>query len=446
MILQLPVKAQKIITPEHPDIIYWGRVDFTNAEMPAFEHAGVTIRARFTGSSIKATFNDFAIHGPTTTNYMYAIVDENTPIKVELLKGTNTYTFATGLSDGAHTLQIVKLTEANVGRVAFLGFQLDDKGQLQSLEDEPQCHIEFIGNSITCGYGNEVSIPAPPQGNPTSGFTSVNENNYWAWGYITSRNLGMKYSAVSYSGRGLYRNNSGLMEGTLPKIYSKIFPDDAKSPLWNHAAVHPDYIVIDLGTNDFFTDPANPLSQQSFESTYVDFVRELKQYHPAATVILAVGVMMSDGYPSGAQQWTRIRTYVKNAVNTLTYSGLNNIYYFEMAPQSPPYGEDWHPARHTHQRMADELTIFIKAHSKTCSSTLGSQNKDSGLESISIYPNPAGTILNIRYPGKENDWMIVSENGKEIIKGKGHVADISTLKTGTYFVKMQHHSFKFIKN
>lgn len=359
--------AQVTVDPDNPAIHYWGRVDFTNPKAPAFVYSGVTIRTKFTGTSLSAKIQDFAVHGPTTTNYFYKIVDGGTPEKFEALSGSNTYVIATGLTGGTHTVELIKLTEANVGKCAFLGFILESGGSLQALTDEPACSIEFIGNSITCGYGNEVSIPAT--GNPGTGFHSEKENNYTAWGYVAARKLGMRYQAVCYSGRGLYRNNSGTTTGTLPDIYDRMYPDNASSIKWNHAGNHPNYIVIDLGTNDFYQDPASPLSQTSFESAYVDFVKRLKGYHPNAKIVLAVGVMMSDFYPVGANQWTRIRAYVKNVVSSLETLGYTGVYYHEMAPQDAPYGEDYHPTNATHNRMGTNLAAFITSLNVPCSST-----------------------------------------------------------------------------
>lgn len=356
------VNAQVTIDPDNEHIVYWGRVDFSNPKAPAFEYSGVTIRAKFTGTSLAAKLQN------TGSNYFYSIVDGGTPQKIQALAGSHGYTLAKALTVGAHTVEIIKLTEASTGRMAFQGFTLDNGSSLQALTTEPKCHIEFIGNSITCGYGNELNIPAPPNGDPNTGFKPVNENNYQAWGYIAARKLGMKYNAVCYSGRGLYRNNDATTSGTLPDIYDRTFPGSA-SPTWSHTSQHPNYIVIDLGTNDFFPDPAKPVDQASFESTYVNFVKKLKGYHPAATIILAVGVMMSDDYPAGAQQWTRIRTYVKNAVNTLTTAGYMGVHYFEMAPQTAPYGEDWHPSIATHTRMGTDLATFITSLAIPCTPT-----------------------------------------------------------------------------
>ena len=437
--------AQNNVDADNPNIDYWGRIDFTDPKAPTFAFAGVTIRAKFTGTSLTAKIKDDALHGPTTTNYFYQIIDGGTPKKFEALAGTHNYTLATGLDAGTHTIELIKLTEASVGTSAFLGFVLDTAATLQPLTEEPSCHIEFIGNSITCGYGNEISVAAPPVGDPNTGFHSVNENNYKAWGYVAARQLGMKYSTVSYSGRGIYRNYDASTSGTLPQIYDRIFPDHTNRPAWDHSQQHPHYIVINLGTNDFAQDPAIPLNQATFESTYVDFVKKLKGYHPNATIILAVGVMMSDGYPTGAQHWTKIRAYVKNIVHTLSTSGLSAVHYFEMTPQAAPYGEDWHPTEATHNRMGTSLATFINTLGTSCMPVVGLQDLGFNAPVLKVHPNPADDKLHIESKLLGHEWTIFGSTGQTLLKGAGTSADIGNLGPGIYFIMIDTQIVKFIK-
>lgn len=440
-ILVFIANAQVTVNPDHEHIAYWGTVDFTNPQAPAFEYSGVTIRAKFTGTSLTAKIQNAG------SNYFYVIIDGEVPRKIQALAGSNNYNLATGLATGSHTVALIKLTEAFVGRMVFQGFILDSGALLQPLTNEPKCHIEFIGNSITCGYGNELNIPAPPAGNPNTGFSAVNENNYQAWGYIAARRLGMKYNAVCYSGRGLYRNNDANTIGTLPNIYDRIYPDAANSPTWNHTLQHPNYIVIDLGTNDFFPDPAKPVDQTSFESTYVNFVKKLKGYHPEATIILAVGVMMSDGYPVGAQQWTRIRAYVKNAVSTLTTSGYSSVHYFEMAPQTAPYGEDWHPSIATHTRMGNDLAAFIEnlGISESCATVVSVSDEVTSHKKISLVPNPATDRMFLQYEGDQQSWTIIGNMGQVLLKGNEKSIDVAALPSGIYTFRLAGQILRFVK-
>lgn len=419
--------AQKPIGPNDPNIEYWGRIDFSDAMAPTFEYSGVTIKARFTGTYVAAIIEDFAQHDITSTNYYYKIIDGGDPVKIEAFAGVNTYILADGLAEGIHTVELIKLTEASVGRSAFLGFILQDGEKLMPFESQPSCEIEFIGNSITCGYGNEVSTIEP-----NTGFHSINQNNYLAWGYITARNLGYKYKTVAVSGRGLYRNNTGSTTNTIPLVYDYIFPDDPQSPSWDHSGDHPEIIVINLGTNDFFMDPGTPVDEELFRSTYIQFVERLFSYHPESKIICATGVMMSDSYPVGAMQWSRITGLVKQVVDSVRQKGFQNAYYFQMVPQSAPYGEDWHPSMETHQSMASRLTSFINSNLTTsCENVTGEIAQPE--EFAALYPNPTSGNLKIN---KQDliEWRLLSTNGVLLKAGKDSKVDISGFEPGVYIM------------
>ena len=66
--------------------------------------------------------------------------------------------------------------------------------------------IEFIGNSITCGYGNEGT-------NKFQGFEYETENHYYSYAAITARNLKAQHWVVARSGIGAYRNYNGPKTG-----------------------------------------------------------------------------------------------------------------------------------------------------------------------------------------------------------------------------------------
>jgi lysophospholipase L1-like esterase len=355
------LKAQTMVTinASDPNIQYTGRTIITDPNNVIFANPGVSIKATFQGTAINAIFSDFnSSNGASTTTYFNVIIDGGTPSSISLTAAQTIYPLATGLTDASHTIELFKRTETSVGKVAFKGFQLVTGKTLLTPAPLPSRRIEFIGDSQTCGYGNESS--ANP---PVSGFTAVNENNYKAWGAITARNLNAQYSCVAYSGRGLYRNNTGAMTGTLPLMYDQTILDDA-TVSWDNKRYTPDVIVINLGTNDFAAEVANTaytVTESTFGGAYSSFLTKLRGYYPNAKIICAVGVMMSDYYPSGGLHWTRIQQYVKNVVTAKNTGGDANVFYYMMSPQSAPYGEDWHPTAATDLAMATGLTSYINS-------------------------------------------------------------------------------------
>lgn len=339
-----------------------GRVNTLDPNTVFFAFPGVSIKAKFQGTSIDALLTEYGSGTATTTNYLNVIIDGGEPTVLKLLSSQSIYNLASGLTDGTHTVELFKRTESNVGMVAFKGFMLDNSKKLLLPDALPKRKIEFIGNSITCGYGNELSTTTPDKYH----FTSANENNYKAWGAVAARLLQAQYSCVAYSGRGLYQNNTGSKTGTLPLIYDNIIADVASSQ-WNHYNYIPDVVVINLGTNDFSAETlssAYTVDSAVFVTTYVNFIKKLREYYPNASFVCCVGTMMNDGYPAKAKQWTRIQKYVSSVSAYFKNNGDSKVFYLKLEPQSSPYGEDWHPTAATDLVMANTLVNFINNNIK----------------------------------------------------------------------------------
>ena len=104
---------------------------------------------------------------------------------------------------------------------------LDKGSSLVPIKNKRGKLIEYIGNSITCGYGNE--------GGMGQTFCAETENHYMTYAAITSRNFNARHFAVCRSGIGIYRNWDGPEDGNddcMTNLYSRIFLYD-EAPLYN---------------------------------------------------------------------------------------------------------------------------------------------------------------------------------------------------------------------
>ncbi|MBF6628222.1 MAG: endoglucanase, partial [Proteiniphilum sp.] len=141
-------KANKHISPHHPYIRYSGRVDRSKKESVSFDWPGVAIRCHFTGSSVGIKMNG------GKDNYFNLFID-NELISVFHAPRDTTLVIGTLNRKDSHELRITKRTEADMGMTRFMGIILDDEGALEPVPNIEKRRIEFIGNSITCGYGTE---------------------------------------------------------------------------------------------------------------------------------------------------------------------------------------------------------------------------------------------------------------------------------------------------
>lgn len=348
---------------DDPKLQHIGRMDWSTPDGPTYAHSGVTVRFRCNCTGVDVAFEDHGSGGDEGTNWVNVIVDGKTQAKVELKQGRSILRGAHNLPKGEHLIEIVKRTEPYAGKITFLGVSI--QGVLLDPPPWPEKKFEFIGDSITCGYGNEVDIYAPTYTEPNTGYHSKNEDISQAYGSLLGRRFGAEVVTTCISGTGIYRNLDGSTEGkAFPFLYTRIYPDQ-EEPLWDPSWFAPDVIVINLGNNDFNVRgddgvPSAPPAEE-FKKAYEVFVRQLRGYYPAAQIICSVGPMMNDNYPPGRNHWTKMQQYVSEMVESVRASGDTSVHYFAYTPiVGDPYGEDWHPTAENHAKMAEELSPFLE--------------------------------------------------------------------------------------
>lgn len=253
------------------------------------------------------------------------------------------------LANGTHNVVLRKRSEAMFGSIYLGNITTDGKFEQDAPVDR---RIEFIGDSITVGYGLDGV-------NPCTNDASV-ENNPKTYGALAADALDADYSMIAWSGIGLTRNypsNPPDPSPTMPVRWTRYNPNDANNTYPFPAAAIPDAVVINLGTNDFtYLGQRDPLNIDTYISTYVKFIRDIKGKYPAATFFLVTSPMVGDDYPAG----DNTKTVQKDALTTVI-SQLNGTaaYLVDWPTQGAEVGCDYHPNAATHQQGADILSAAI---------------------------------------------------------------------------------------
>ncbi|MFP2957796.1 SGNH/GDSL hydrolase family protein [Myxococcus sp. 1LA] len=330
-----------------------------------FSHPGVTVRVRFWGDAVRVQLHDAGQGGETGTTYFDVVVDGAPARQLAVSPGPSTHLLATGLDAGLHTVELIKRTESLVGHSELVSLEVH--GELREPPVRAGLRMEFVGDSITCGYGTEVAlIPDSPSWTAPT-FTSKNQNPRRTYAWLTATNLGAEPVLICYSGHGVYRNLDMSTSGLVPAIYELAVPDH--SAAWDFSGASPDVIVINAGTNDTFagsgTDAYLP-DEAAFKSAYRTFLARLRTLHPRAHIVCTMG-SMTDGYKqleqNGSVTSVHVGDWLTELVAERQQQGDARVYRHVMAVQNPDVdgvGEDWHPSAATHQKMADALTAFIR--------------------------------------------------------------------------------------
>lgn len=348
----VPIKGS-IISPTDQFIQYTGRISFANPERPAWNFPGIQIVASFEGTSLR-------MMAKPRSGYFMAQIDQAEPFKVAFRgERDSVVTLATALPNGVHTVRLMYAIEGYEFYPEFWGFVLDKGKKLVETPALPSRKIEFIGNSITCGYGNEGL-------KKEEGFDYATENHYYSYASITARNLEAQHWVVARSGIGVYRNyagpKTGNPESNMLAQYEYVGyawkPDLRKEATflnekWDFSRYQPDVVCINLGTNDLST-PNYDL--QLLKQNYQKLLKMVRQHNPKAKIVFLTGTMLGKKESDIQQQMLdEIAAEAKKA-------GDQEVYRFDMTPISGNewYGNDYHPNIYQDEKMAGELTAYLR--------------------------------------------------------------------------------------
>lgn len=328
-----------IIDADDPNIQYVGRFNRSDSKKAVFDWSGTYIRATFTGMRCSIRLND-------GKNLYDVTIDDQEPQVLQTDTST-VYAIVTGLYDTAHTILIEKRTEAFVGKGEFLGFILDEDRGLITPNTARGRRIEFIGNSITCGYGVEGEDASCP-------FAPETESATLSYAALIGRALSADYVMIAYSGRGVVRNYGDANKTSpdpMPSLYDRTCCLDS-TLVWDFTSWIPQVVVINLGTNDFSTQP-HP-DKSVFQEAYTQLINRVQSQYPEVTIFCISGPMIGEPCAS----------YIEEVVNQCQQNNANKeVYYIPISTSLLTYadrGSDWHPNISGQQKITDVILPIIQ--------------------------------------------------------------------------------------
>jgi hypothetical protein len=333
--------AAVTVAPSDRHLLYTGRVDFAQPDAPVITWPNTAIAGNFTGTSLAVTLDD-----EKGKNYFNVFIDGDTasPLIIEAAQGSKKYDVIAGLAPGKHSFLITKRTEGEEGATVFRGLELADGGQMLAPPARPKRHIEFFGDSITSGMGDE----APMNGRDDVG---RDKNSFLSYAGITARNLNAELHQTSQSGIGVMIS---WFPFTMPDFYDQLSAVGNNDTKWDFSRWTPDVVVVNLMQNDrWLIGDRHQLQPEPDDAgriaAYEKFVKRIRQLYPKAYIVCALGSMDATRDP----QWPG---YVKAAVEDMRKGGdqrIDTVFF-------PFTGYGAHP-RLKHQRdNAEILTAFIR--------------------------------------------------------------------------------------
>lgn len=242
-----------------------------------------------------------------------------------------------------HEVRIIKITEAAMSYGGLRCIKVCD-GELLPFKEKAdnRTRVEFIGDSITCGYG--------VHGEPESEYTIREEDGECSYAAFMTREMNWNARWISASGYGMFVEYTGNPDNNVPKLYPYVNWFVDREQKIEAEEFEPEYIFVNLGTND-----SGHLYKEEilkgFLKAYEDFLMMLKDYHKESIIICVLGTLCQGVFP-----------YVEQVVEKVKAKGMENIYVYEL-----PYHDverdgmaSMHPSVATHKKDAKRILDFMK--------------------------------------------------------------------------------------
>jgi len=322
-----------------------GRYDDTDPSRLRMAWSGTGFDVRFDGSCLEADLTD-------SVSWIDVAVDGGSPRDVELRPGVGRVPLAAGLASGEHVASVRKRTEPLVGELVISGLSSD--GRILSPHPHAGIRLEFVGDSITCGYGNL----APDETFP---FDPATEDFGRSFAGLTASALGADVHCVAWSGLGLVRNFDIEPSPTLVERHG--YSNPVTRAAWDFARWVPEIVLINLGSNDFYRVP--PPDPDLFRSVLERFVAFQLERGSGTKVVLLDGPLLKDGFPldeSGRKlsSLSTVRGHLDHVAGRFPSDRVFRLS-FTSADAVRGWGADWHPSLAQHRLNADELMTFLRS-------------------------------------------------------------------------------------
>ncbi len=322
----------------------------------ALSASGIEFTFTGTAASVTMVGDSMVNSGPDKQARFAVYIDGEKTLDTQVDAAEKTYEIFSADAAKETTVKILKLSEAAESTMGIRS--IDVTGTNVAPTPAKDLKIEFIGDSITCGYGVDDEVKE-------NHFSTSTEDATRAYAYKTAQLLDADYSLVSYSGHGIisgYTTNDKKVTGQLvPPIYEQFAKSygsydgifNVSLVDWDFSRFQPDMVVINLGTNDASYCGNHADRIEDYSINYAEFLKKVREHNPDAHILCVLGVM-GDSLYKGVEAAVEMYS---------TETGDTKVSSLRLTPQngSTGYAADWHPTEATHEIAANETAAEIKA-------------------------------------------------------------------------------------
>lgn len=246
-------------------------------------------------------------------------------------------TLCRGLDKDYHTVKVVRCNYEYRGPISLSS--IEGAEYYVSSPEKPKTKFEFYGDSITVGCGVNAD---------NTGDTISNEDGTLTYAYKTMLHYDAQANYLCFDGATIM--DVTWRDWTIPSRYTRysLYSDSTE---WDFSKYTPDYVVINLGTNDAGVIYRGEGKVEDLTKGYLLFLQELRTLYETSKIICCYGMM-------------GVSLDVTLAINNAVIKTNDpNIHYLEFKPVSCR-GHEYHPDIEGHVDGANQLIDFIDSISE----------------------------------------------------------------------------------
>ena len=248
--------------------------------------------------------------------------------------------FSLALKNGSHTVSLRRASAESWSETVFVTAITVD-GTFAAPPVEKQRKLEFIGDSITCGYGILAG--------PTEPYRTRTEDATVNYAARMAQMLDAEARLLCISGQGVVHECTG----EIGRTFSTFFDCNTRIPAegaWDFAdGWQPDAVIINAGTNDV----GGKTTDEEMTAGAIAFIHKVRARYPDAVILWTYGLMNQDFVSA----LTAAVETVRKTDEKVWFLPLDCIY-----DRVGEVGANGHPGLLAHRRAANALAAFLQEH------------------------------------------------------------------------------------
>lgn len=241
-------------------------------------------------------------------------------------------------NENKHTVKLLRISEGNVPLVLQSIKIMGEAPVFLPPPPQKKLRLEFLGDSITAGYGVLASENQDK-------YYTCEQDSTKAYAYMTAELLDAEIRTEAQSGQGVYRNCAGAEGNQFKRIFDMVIREKDG---YDHSEWIPDVMILHCGTNDV---PGGTDEETMYKEAGV-LIDKVRAVYPNAKIIWMYG-MMND----------KFHDTFKKLISDKNREGDADLYYFpveKISRAKNEFGAAWHPNVNASQKVSVQLAKFLE--------------------------------------------------------------------------------------